>query len=62
MLFTNSAQYQGRQACHYCGFCGSYGCEVEAKSSTPQELAKLLKENYDLWGPIAKKIGFTIDS
>ena len=35
---------------------------LEAKSSTPQELAKLLKENYDLWGPIAKKIGFTIDS
>jgi tripartite-type tricarboxylate transporter receptor subunit TctC len=35
---------------------------LEAKSSTPQELAKLLKDNYDQWGPIAKKIGFTIDS
>jgi choline dehydrogenase-like flavoprotein len=29
-----SADYAGRPACHYCGFCGSYGCEVGAKSST----------------------------
>ena len=29
-----SADYRGRQACTYCGFCGSYGCEVDAKSST----------------------------
>jgi len=26
--------YNGRVACHYCGFCASYGCEVGAKSST----------------------------
>ncbi|MEW5854824.1 MAG: GMC family oxidoreductase [Myxococcota bacterium] len=31
--------YDGRQACVYCRFCGSYGCEVNAKSST---LASLL--------------------
>ncbi len=35
---------------------------LEAKSSTPQELATLLKESYDRWGPIVKKIGFTADS
>jgi len=29
-----SSEYRGRQACTYCGFCGSYGCEVGAKSST----------------------------
>jgi len=29
-----SADYRGRQACTYCGFCGSYGCEVDAKSSS----------------------------
>jgi choline dehydrogenase-like flavoprotein len=29
-----SADYGGRAACHYCGFCGSYGCEVGAKSSS----------------------------
>ncbi len=29
-----SADYGGRPACHYCGFCGSYGCEVGAKSSS----------------------------
>ena len=35
---------------------------LEVKSSTPQELAALLKESYDRWGPIVKKIGFTADS
>ncbi len=35
---------------------------LESKSSTPQELATLLKESYDRWGPIVKKIGFTADS
>ena len=35
---------------------------LEAKSSTPQELATLLKDSYDRWGPIVKKIGFTADS
>jgi choline dehydrogenase-like flavoprotein len=29
-----SADYDGRRACQYCGFCGSYGCEVGAKSSS----------------------------
>ncbi len=35
---------------------------LEAKSSSAQELATLLKESYDRWGPIVKKIGFTADS
>jgi tripartite-type tricarboxylate transporter receptor subunit TctC len=35
---------------------------LEATSSTPQELTRLLKESYDRWGPIVKKIGFTADS
>lgn len=35
---------------------------LEVKSSTPQELGTLLKESYDRWGPIVKKIGFTADS
>ena len=35
---------------------------LEAMSSTPEELAALLKESYDRWGPIVKKIGFTADS
>ncbi len=29
-----SQPYRGRSACVYCDFCGSYGCEVGAKSST----------------------------
>jgi len=35
---------------------------LEAKSSTPEELGVLLKESYDRWGPIVKKIGFSADS
>ncbi len=29
-----SQEYRGRAPCVYCDFCGSYGCEVGAKSST----------------------------
>jgi tripartite-type tricarboxylate transporter receptor subunit TctC len=35
---------------------------LEATSSTPDQLAVLLKESYDRWGPIVKKIGFTAES
>jgi len=35
---------------------------LQAGSSTPEDLAKLLKESYDRWGPIVKKIGFTAES
>ena len=35
---------------------------LEAKSSTPDQLAVLLKQSYDRWGPIVKEIGFTADS
>lgn len=29
-----SVPYKGRPACTFCGLCGEYGCEVDAKSST----------------------------
>ena len=29
-----SQAYRGRAACAYCALCGSYGCEVDAKSGT----------------------------
>jgi len=35
---------------------------LEAKSSTPEELAQRLKTDFDRWGVIVKKIGFTADS
>jgi len=35
---------------------------LEVASSTPEELAALLKASYDRWGPIVKQIGFTADS
>ena len=35
---------------------------LQAASSTPEDLAKLLKESYDRWGPIVRKIGFTAES
>jgi choline dehydrogenase-like flavoprotein len=33
-----SRAYQGRSACVYCALCGSYGCEVDAKSGTHASL------------------------
>lgn len=33
-----SRQYKGRTGCIYCALCGSYGCEVGAKSSTLSSL------------------------
>jgi len=35
---------------------------LEAKSSTPEELAALLKADTERWGPIVKSIGFTAES
>jgi tripartite-type tricarboxylate transporter receptor subunit TctC len=35
---------------------------LEAKSSTPAELAAMLKADTERWGPIVKTIGFTADS
>jgi tripartite-type tricarboxylate transporter receptor subunit TctC len=35
---------------------------LESKSSTPEELGRLLRAEYDRWGPIVKSIGFTADS
>ena len=33
-----------------------------ARGSTPEELAQSLREQYDRWGPLVKRIGFTADS
>ncbi|MFN0062931.1 MAG: GMC family oxidoreductase [Myxococcaceae bacterium] len=33
-----STPYEGRSGCNYCTLCGSYGCEVDAKSSTSASL------------------------
>lgn len=35
---------------------------LEAKGSTPEELAREVRAEYDRWGPIVKSIGFTADS
>jgi len=35
---------------------------LESKSSTPEELARLLRADHDRWGPIVKAIGFSADS
>jgi len=37
----NSRPYRGRAGCIYCVFCGSYGCESGAKSSTHSTLIPL---------------------
>jgi tripartite-type tricarboxylate transporter receptor subunit TctC len=35
---------------------------LEAQSSSPAELAALLKADTEKWGPIVKAIGFTAES
>ena len=35
---------------------------LESKSSTPAELAAMLKADYERWGPLVKAIGFTAES
>jgi tripartite-type tricarboxylate transporter receptor subunit TctC len=35
---------------------------LEARSSTPAELAAMLKSDTERWGPIVKSIGLTADS
>jgi tripartite-type tricarboxylate transporter receptor subunit TctC len=35
---------------------------LESRSSTPAELAALLKADFERWGPLVKAIGFTADS
>lgn len=35
---------------------------LEAASSTPEELGRLLREDHDRWAPIVKSIGFTAES
>jgi hypothetical protein len=32
------------------------------RSSTPEELGRMLRTEHDRWGPIVKSIGFTADS
>lgn len=34
---------------------------LESKSSTPAELAAMLKADFDKWGPLVKAVGFTAD-
>lgn len=41
---------------------GLAGIGQEAMSSSPAELAELLKKDTAMWGPIVKKIGFTADA
>jgi tripartite-type tricarboxylate transporter receptor subunit TctC len=35
---------------------------LEAKSSSPAELAALLKADTEKWGPLVKTVGFTAES
>ncbi len=34
---------------------------LEARSSTPGELAAMLKADFEKWGPLVKTVGFTVD-
>ena len=53
-----SAPYQGRAACAQCGFCEGFGCEMQAKSSTPQELAAYDRAELERWRAVVQASGY----
>src|SRR5262245_46805421 len=40
---VNSVPYDGRPACNNCGFCGGYGCPIEAKGDPVAPLRNALR-------------------
>jgi len=40
---VNSVEYDGRPACNNCGFCGYYGCPIEAKGDPVASLRRALR-------------------
>jgi gluconate 2-dehydrogenase alpha chain len=40
---VNSVEYDGRPACNNCGFCGYYGCPIEAKGDPVAPLRRALE-------------------
>ena len=40
---VNSVPYDGRPACNNCGFCGFYGCPIEAKGDPVAPLRNALR-------------------
>src|SRR5262249_19010547 len=40
---VNSVEYDGRPACNNCGFCGHYGCPIEAKGDPVAPLRRALR-------------------
>jgi gluconate 2-dehydrogenase alpha chain len=40
---ANSVEYDGRPACNNCGFCGEYGCPIEAKGDPVASLRRALR-------------------
>ena len=40
---ANSVPYDGRPACNNCGFCGFYGCPIEAKGDPVALLRRALR-------------------
>src|SRR4029079_1363771 len=40
---VNSVPYEGGRACNNCGFCGGYGCPIEAKGDPVALLRRALR-------------------
>jgi choline dehydrogenase-like flavoprotein len=40
---VNSVEYDGRPACNNCGFCGFYGCPIDAKGDPVASLRRALR-------------------
>ena len=58
---VNSEPYDGRPACNNCGFCGHYGCPIDAKGDPIAPLRKALQTGRCQIRPESYVLGLTLD-
>ncbi len=58
----NSVPYDGRPACNNCGFCGWYGCPIDAKGDPVALLRRALHTGRCQIRPESRVVGVTLDA
>ncbi len=58
----NSEPYDGRPACNNCGFCGWYGCPIDAKGDPVALLRRALRTGRCEIRPESRVTGVTLDA
>ena len=59
---VNSVPYDGRPACNNCGFCGQYGCPIEAKGDPVALLRRALRTGRCQIRPQSYVVAVTVDA